>query len=48
MPFAWRKTQNRTSGISAVADADATIGQARDFDAVAVAVTQRTFNPAGT
>jgi hypothetical protein len=39
MPFVWRKLENRASGVAAVANADAAIGQAGHLNAVAVGET---------
>ena len=48
MPFIGRKSENRPSGVPAVADADLAFGKARHLYAVAVGETQRTLNPVKT
>lgn len=48
MPFVRGKPENRSSGISAVANANAAIGEARHLDAVSVGETQRALNPVST
>src|SRR5260370_16629732 len=48
MPFVRCKSEHRTFGVPAVADADLTLGQARHLDAVAVGETQQPLNPVKT
>ena len=46
VPFVRGESENRPSGIPAIADADLARGQARHLNAVAVGETQRALDPA--